>query len=129
MEILKIVSIGIVAAILAVILRQSKREEFALLISILSGIAIFSMIFNKLKYVIETLNQLVRSTNLEFVYFSIILKIIGIAYLVEFGAQVSRDAGEESIASKIELGGKVIVMVLAMPILLTLMDLIMKILP
>lgn len=129
MEILKIVSIGIVAAILAVILRQSKREEFALLISILTGIAIFSMIFNKLKYVIETLSQLVRSTNLEFVYFSIILKIIGIAYLVEFGAQVSRDAGEESIASKIELGGKVIVMVLAMPILLTLMDLIMKILP
>lgn len=129
MEILKIVSIGIVAAILAVILRQSKREEFALLISILTGIAIFLMIFNKLKYVIETLSQLVRSTNLEFVYFSIILKIIGIAYLVEFGAQVSRDAGEESIASKIELGGKVIVMVLAMPILLTLMDLIMKILP
>ena len=129
MEILKIVVLGIVSTIVAVILRQSNREEFALLISILTGIIIFSMILNKLKYVIETLSQLVKSTNLEFIYFSIILKIIGIAYLVEFGAQVSRDAGEDSIASKIELGGKVIVMVLAMPILLTLMDLILKILP
>ncbi len=67
---------------------------------------------------------------MEFAYFSIILKIIGIAYIVEFGgAQVSRDAGEEAIASKIELGGKVVMMVLAMPILLALMDLIIKILP
>lgn len=129
MEIFKIVALGIVSTILAVILRQSNREEFALLISVLTGIIIFSMILNKLKYVIETLSQLVKNTNLEFIYFSIILKIIGIAYLVEFGAQVSRDAGEDSIASKIELGGKVIVMVLAMPILLTLMDLILKILP
>lgn len=129
MEIIKIVSMGIIATILAVVLRQSNRNEFALLISIVTGIAIFTMILGKLKYVIETLNQLVMSTNLEFAYFSIILKIIGIAYLVEFGAQISRDAGEESIASKIELGGKVIVMVLAIPILLTLMDLIMKILP
>jgi len=128
-EIIKIVSMGIIATILAVVLRQSNRNEFALLISIVTGIAIFTMILGKLKYVIETLNQLVMSTNLEFAYFSIILKIIGIAYLVEFGAQISRDAGEESIASKIELGGKVIVMVLAIPILLTLMDLIMKILP
>lgn len=129
MEILKIVSIGIISTVLAVLLRQSDKEEFALLISLVAGIVIFSIIFDKLKYVIETLSQLVKGTNIEFAYFSIILKIIGIAYLVEFGAQVSRDAGEESIASKIELGGKVIMMVLAMPILLTLMDLIMKILP
>ncbi len=49
---------------------------------------------------------------MEFAYFSIILKIIGIAYIVEFGgAQVSRDAGEEAIASKIELGGKVVMII------------------
>ena len=59
----------------------------------------------------------------------LILKIIGVAYIVEFGAQISRDAGEEAIASKIELGGKIIIMVLSMPILLALIDLIIKILP
>ena len=48
---------------------------------------------------------------------------------MEFGAEISRDAGEEAIATKVELGGKIIIMVLAMPILLALMDLIIKILP
>ncbi len=129
MEIMQIVGIGIVSTILVVLLRQSNKSEFALLVSLATGIIIFSMILGKLKYVVETLSQLARSTNIEFAYFSTILKIIGIAYIVEFGAQISRDAHEEAIASKIELGGKVIMMVLAMPILLALMDLIIKILP
>lgn len=129
MEIISIVGIGIVSTMLVVLLRQSNKSEFALLVSLATGIVIFSMILNKLKYVVETLSQLIKSTNIEFAYFSIILKIIGIAYIVEFGSQISRDAGEEAIASKIELGGKVVMMVLAMPILLALMDLIIKILP
>lgn len=129
MEIIQIVAIGITSTILIVLLRQSNRSEFALLVSLATGIIIFTMILSKLKYVIEILSQLARNTSIEFTYFSTILKIIGIAYIVEFGAQVSRDAGEEAIASKIELGGKVIIMVLAIPILLALMDLIIKILP
>lgn len=128
MEIFKIVTIGVVATILSVFLRQSNREDFALLLSLTTGLIIFGMLLGKLRYVIEILNQLIRNTNLEFTYFSTILKIIGIAYIVEFGAQISRDAGEESIANKIELGGRVIIMTLSMPILLTLMELILKIL-
>ena len=95
MEIISIVGIGIVSTILVVLLRQSNRSEFALLVSLATGIIIFSMILGKLKYVVETLSQLIKNTNIEFTYFSIILKIIGIAYIVEFGAQISRDAGEE----------------------------------
>ena len=129
MEILQIVGVGIVATVLIVLLRQSNRSEYALLVSLVTGIIIFTLIFHKLKYVVEVLNQLVRSTGVEFAYFTTILKIIGIAYIVEFGAQISRDAGENAIASKIELGGKVIMMVLALPILLALMDLVVKILP
>lgn len=128
MEILKIIGIGVVATFLVVILKNI-RPEFSLYISIVTGIIIFSMILGELSYVIRTLNELAQRINIEFVYFSTILKIIGMAYLVEFGAQISRDAGEDSIAMKIELGGKVIIMVLSIPILLALMELIIKILP
>ena len=96
-------------------------------ISLLTGFAIFTMILGELSYVIETLSTLARRVNIEFAYFSTILKIIGMAYIVEFGAQIS-SAGQESIAMKIELGGKVLIMVLAIPILLALMELILKIL-
>ncbi|MBU5311026.1 stage III sporulation protein AD [Tissierella carlieri] len=128
MEIIKIVGIGIVATVFIIILK-STRPEFALYISLLTGVVIFTMILGELSYVIQTLNTLARRVNIEFAYFSTILKIIGMAYIVEFGAQISRDAGEDSIAMKIELGGKVIIMVLAIPILLALMELIIKILP
>lgn len=128
MEIFRIVGIGIVSTIIIVILKDT-RPEFALFISLITGVIIFSMILNELSYVIETLNSLARRVSIEFEYFSTILKIIGMAYLVEFGAQISRDAGENSIAMKIELGGKVIIMVLAIPIILALMELIIKILP
>lgn len=129
MEIVQIVGIGIISTILVVLLKQSNRSEFALIVSVITGLIIFSMVIDKIKYIIDTLSNLSRNANIEFTYFSTILKIIGIAYIVEFGAQISRDAGENAIASKIELGGKVIMMVLAMPIILALLDLILKILP
>ncbi len=128
MEIIKIVGIGIVATVLIVLLKNTK-PEFALFISMLTGVIIFTMILGELSYIIGTLNNLARRVNIEFAYFSTILRIIGIAYIVEFGAQISRDAGEDSIAMKIELGGKVLILVLAIPILLALMELIIKILP
>lgn len=128
MEIVKIVGIGLVATVLSVILKRT-RSELAMFISLITGIIIFTMILGELSYVITTLNNLSRRINIEFAYFSTIIRIIGMAYLIEFGAQISRDADEESIAMKIELGGKVIIMVLAIPILLALMELIIKILP
>lgn len=128
MDAIQIVAIGLVATISIVVIREVK-PEFAILISIATGIVIFFMILDKLHYVVQVLNDLSKHANVDFIYFSTILKIMGIAYVVEFGAQVSRDANEESIATKIELAGKVIILVLAMPILLSLMDLIIKILP
>lgn len=128
MEVLQIVGVGIIATILAVVVRQQK-PEIALQISIVAGLIIFLFVVTKLSYVIDLLTNLAEKVDMEFIYFSTILKVIGIAYIAEFGAQISRDAGEEAIASKIELGGKVLIMVVSIPIVTALLDLIMKIMP
>lgn len=128
MEMFQIVGIGIIATILIVILKDTK-PEFSILISIVTGILIFSMLLNKLSYVIVTIGNLSSKIDVNISYFNTILRIIGMAYIVEFASQISRDAGCDSIAMKIELGGKVMIMVLAIPILMALMDLIIKILP
>ncbi len=128
MEIFQIVGIGIIATILVVILKGI-RSDFAIYVSIVAGVVIFSMVIKDLSYIISTIRDLSRRADLEITYFSTILKIIGTAYVVEFGSQISRDAGENSIAMKIELAGKIIIMTLAIPILLSLMDLIVKIMP
>lgn len=128
MEIIQIVSIGFIDTILAVILKK-ERPEFSMLIVLVAGIIIFLMMVSKLQMVLEVFHNLSSKINLEISYLSTIFKIIGIAYLAEFGAQVCRDAGEGAIASKIEFGGKVLIMILAIPILMALLDLIIKIIP
>lgn len=128
MEVLQLVGIGIVATVMIILLKED-RPEFAILISITTSIAIIYIILDKLVIVVNVITDMAKKTNIDFVYYTTILKIIGIAYIIEFSSQISRDAGEESIASKIELGGKVIIMVIAMPILIALMDLIINIIP
>ncbi|MGO1470844.1 MAG: stage III sporulation protein AD [Tissierella sp.] len=128
MEIFQIVGLGIVATSVIVILKDL-RPEFVIFVSIITGIIIFSLILNKLIYVVDVMRDLSLRANLEIEYFSTILKIIGMSYIIEFGSQICRDAEQNSIAMKIELAGKVSIMILAIPILMSLMELILKILP
>jgi stage III sporulation protein AD len=125
MDIMKIVGIGLIATILAVILREQK-PEIAIQVSIVAGLIIFVFVITKLNSVIEVLKYFASKTNIDLLYFTTILKVIAIAYITEFGAQVCKDAGESSIASKIEFGGKVLIMIMAIPILAALMDIITK---
>ncbi len=128
LEIIQIVAISIIAVILAVVIRQY-RPEIALQISVATGLLIFFLVIFKLASVLEELRSFTQRINIDMAYISTIFRIVGIAYIAEFGAQVCKDAGENSIASKIELAGKVIILVLAVPILMALMELIIQIIP
>lgn len=128
MDILQIVGIGIVAVVIIVILK-TQRPEIAVQISILTGIVLFALVASKLSAVIQLINSYADKVNIDPMYFSTLLKIIGIAYIAEFGAEVCKDAGEGSVASKVELAGKVVIMVMAVPIITSILDLIIRIMP
>ncbi|HZX21361.1 MAG TPA: stage III sporulation protein AD [Clostridia bacterium] len=128
MEIFQIVAIGLIAAILSVLIKNEK-PEIGMYISLVAGIIIFLFIITRLQSVIGILSQLANKINIDSTYLSIILKIVGIAYIAEFGAQVCKDAGEGVMASKIEFAGKVLIMVMAVPILVSLTDLIINMVP
>lgn len=128
MEIFQIVGLGIIATVLAVTVKNEK-PEIAIFISITTGLIIFLFIVTKLNYVVNVLNDLARRIDIDFIYITVVLKVIGIAYIVQFAAQISRDADQGSIAEKVELAGKVLIMVISLPILLALLDMILKIMP
>lgn len=128
MEISQIVVLGIVAAVFAVLLKN-QNPETAVLISIAAGLTVFFLVIGKISAVIELLRSYAQKVNIDSVYISTLLKIIGIAYIAEFGAEICRDAGETAIASKIELAGKVIIVVLAVPIITSLFELVVRIMP
>ena len=123
MGIAQIVGVGIVAAALAVTVRM-ERPEFGMLIGVCGSVLIFFLMLPQLTSVIQIFRDLANRIPTDAGYIGIILKIIGIAYIAEFGAQVCADAGEAAIASKIELAGKILVMLLSAPIVLGIMQLI-----
>lgn len=102
---------------------------FAFLLTTFTGIVIFLFLIGKIEAVIQILEDLAVRSGIQMVYLKTILKIIGIAYIAEFGAQIVRDAGQESIASKIELAGKVLIMVLAIPIISIIIETVLHLLP
>lgn len=128
MEIVQIVGLGLVATILALVIKEQK-PMFAFLLAIASGAIIFYFLVGKIAEVIRILERLAVQADLNLVFLETILKIIGIAYIAEFGAQMTRDAGQGAIASKIELAGKVLILVMAVPIIQIIIETVIGLLP
>lgn len=128
MEIIQIVGLGLIVTILTLIIKEQK-PMFAFLLAAFTGIMIFLFLIGKISAVIQVLEDLAQKSNIHMVFLKTILKIIGVAYIAEFGAQIVRDAGQESIASKIELSGKVLIMVMAIPIITVIIETVVKLLP
>jgi len=127
LEIVQYVGFGLLAAVLIVLIRQH-RPELALLLSIGAGAVLFILVLGKIGAVIDVLRDLAARANVNMVYLGVVLKIVGIAYIGDFGAQLCRDAGEGALAAKIEFAAKVLILVLAVPIVLAVMDSLLKIL-
>ncbi len=126
MEIFQIVSIGMIATIIILILKK-QNPELATLVSIVVGILIFMFVIGKFSTNISEIMRMVNQSRLENVYVMTVFKVVGIAYIAEFASQICKDAGEDSIGKKIELAGKIIIMNLSIPILTALMDIILHI--
>jgi stage III sporulation protein AD len=124
-EIIQVVSFALVAAVLAVVLR-SQRPELGLLVGVAAGVVIFLALIGKIGAAVTVLNNVAGRAGLSMVYLDTILKIVGIAYVADFGAQMCRDAGEGALAVKVEFAAKVLILVLALPILIGLLDLLLE---
>ncbi|MEW6769777.1 MAG: stage III sporulation protein AD [Bacillota bacterium] len=125
MDIIQVVSFALVAAVLAVVLR-SQRPELGLLVGVAAGVVIFLALIGKISAAVAVLNNVAGRAGLNMVYLDTILKIVGIAYVADFGAQMCRDAGEGALAVKVEFAAKVLILVLALPIIIGLLDLLLE---
>ena len=88
----------------------------------MAGIIILFLGISKLKIIIDLLKNLSTKIDLNLNFFSILLKITGIAYLSEFACNICKDAGETAIASTVELVGRILIISLSSPIISTLLE-------
>ena len=127
-DVIKIIGIGLLALIIIVILKQYK-PEFAIYVSMIAGVLILVLAIQKLTGIINLLQSLANKTYINKSFLNILLKITGIAFITEFAVSICSDAGEKALASKIEIGSKVIIIAMSIPIITSLLELVIEILP
>lgn len=115
-DIVKIVGIGLVGGILAMTVRQY-RHEFGMLAGLATVVVIFIYAADMLGGIISGMENLINETGVEVKYFTSVVKVVGIAYITQFGAEILRDSGENAVALKLELAGKIFIMGLTLPII------------
>ena len=128
MEIIKIIGISLIALIIIIMLKQYK-PEYAIFISVLTGVLILFLVMDRLTGIINLIQSIQSKYSINTQFIALLIKITGIAFLSEFAVSICKDSGEIAIASKIELGSKIIIISMSIPIISSLLEIILKILP
>lgn len=128
MFILKIIGFTILSTVFIIILKQEK-PEFAFLLSLGTGIIILIILLDQIKLIVRLLESMMHRSEINLIYFNKIIKVVGIAYLGEFGAEITRDAGESALAKKIEFAAKIMIMFITLPVLITIIETIVDLMP
>src|SRR5690606_30432087 len=126
--ILQIAGIALITTFLVLAIKEQK-PNFAFLLVLFVGTGIFLFLVDQVQKIILMIENLASSANVNTLYVKTILKIIGIAYIAEFAAQISKDAGLGSMAAKVELAGKILILAIAVPIMTALIETIINIMP
>lgn len=128
MDIFKIVGVGIIGTIIIGLLK-GMRSDLAIYVSVATCIIILINVLSGFVGVVETFNSIIGVAGIDGGIFSGVLKIIGVGYITEYSSELCRDSGGESIASKITLGGKIAIFLIALPILKKLVEIVVALVP
>ncbi len=121
--IFKLVGIAIIGVIVVAMLRTAK-PEFAVFATIATGIVMVITMLGALEDVILAFDGIVKKSGIDDGIFTAVLKIIGIGYLTEYSASVATDAGCASIAQKLQFGGKIVIFLMSISIVVALLDVV-----
>ncbi len=115
MDILAIAGLGLVSAIIALVLKQYK-PEYGVFVSLMVGLVLFGILITQVMPVLQRMQDIASDANVPIEGVQVLLKALGICFVIQIAADSCRDAGEAAIASKVEFGGKVLILLSALPL-------------
>lgn len=127
MEIFQLVGIAFITAVTAILLKATK-PELALAVTIAGSVILLLAALEIFKNSFSLFERLTELTGLDASLVKAMLKMVGIGYLVEFSAGILSDFGQNSIADKLVFAGKLLILVLAVPIFESVLKLIVDLL-
>ena len=122
MEIIKIIGDGFVTGITSMI-HKATKPELSFAVTMAGVIIILMFIVDALSGTIAVFASIANMSGVENGLIKLLLKIVGVGYIVEFGAGILQDFGAQSIADKVSLAGKITIVILSLPILESLLSL------
>lgn len=123
MNIIVIVSTALIAAVLSLVLKQYK-PEYSLFISIVTGVMIFLAVVAVIQPIIDYISQLISDAGLSGVYAEVLLKALAVCYLTQLACDCCKDAGESAIAGKLQLAGRVAIIIISLPMFKSITDIV-----
>lgn len=126
MDVIKVCAFCITAVVLCAFVKENNKN-IGLLLSIFAGCMILIYMLTNIQAVVDVLTKLIDQSGINASYLTLILKVTGIVYLIEFGKNVCVDAGESALGTKLELAGKVVIVTLTIPVITTLLEQITQI--
>lgn len=123
MNIVIIASVALIAAVLSIVLKQYK-PEYSLFISIGAGILIFLSVLAVIEPVLSFIEELTERAGLESVYGEVLIKSLAICYITQLACDCCKDAGESAIAGKLQIAGKIAVLLIALPMFKSLTEIV-----
>lgn len=118
---IKVALLGLIAAMVAIQFK-GRRPEYSLYISVSSCLIIFALGVTKIKSIMAILEKIESYISISPAYIAILLKMIGITYIAEFATSLCRDAGHDALSNQISIVGKLTILSMSMPIIVSLLD-------
>ena len=119
---------GVLIGVLLAIKLKGIGSPLWIYLSLALSIFVLFYTMNRFSFVMDFLDQVLSDIGLESGYFEILIKIVGISYLCEFASNLCKESGFLSVASQIEIGGKLTMLVMSMPILFAIVDTVTSVL-
>ena len=126
--IFKIIGIALITVVASLIVKPV-RSDFAMIITLVGGIIVLALLLSSISSALSLISGIANKTGVNGTLLSLVFKIIGIGYLTEFSAIICADAGSSSLGDKVLLGGKIVILVMSLPIITNILSIVMELLP
>ena len=119
--------VAIVAAALTLVFKQYK-PEYAMMISLCCTVLFGGLLLGELVPAFGLMREAAEQTGVSASYVRMLLKCLGVCFLTETGSQVCKEAGQLAAAFQLELCGRVMILLLSLPLFRQLLDIVLQLL-
>ncbi len=125
---MRVIGLGLMATVLLMVVRE-ERKDLGVILRLAVGVVMLLIVVPDIARVVASLVHISELAHIPAQYLGLLLKVIGIAYLTVFVSQLAQESGEASTGLRVELAGKIAILLLAVPLIASITETVLKLIP